>query len=321
MNSLKAIKPEIRPYASIVWQVSDHCNFRCSYCSEYNWGGKNRNKDFQKIEDPLRRIFSHYKKLGYQDFKLFFSGGEPTMWEPLLQVIEMAKSELPRVRLAVNTNLSREPSWWQKNYHHFDDVVASYHIENARPDRYLENYKFLCDKVNYLCARMMMHEERFDEVIAFSERFKSEIPNFKLEWVPLFKELSNTTAPWDYKNEAHRKFFESHTFETGGRQDIPSRSEASTGSVEIYETGETRPLNSNRLVIERKNFFAGWKCWIHESIFINAQGVLSFATCGQMKPVGNFYQNDFNLISEPILCQKEQCHCGTDIYITKERAK
>lgn len=316
-SELIKIVPAERPYVSIVWQVSDWCNFRCSYCNEYNWGGKHRNNDFESFKGALIEIFEHYKKLNYTDFKLFFSGGEPTYWEPLIDVMNLAKESLPNVKFAVNTNLSRDISWWEKNYHYFDDVVCSFHIEGARQDRYINNYAFLQDKINYLVARMMMHDQRFDEVLAFRDLFKSKIEKYKIEYVPLFKELSNKTEEWFYEDPEKRAFFETHTFERSDFPDPKPRSNANTTSKEIYADGTERPINSNRLVAERKNHFSGWTCWLHESIFINAQGDVSFATCGQTPLVGNIFKGNLKLMNSPVVCKKKQCHCGTDIFITK----
>jgi organic radical activating enzyme len=318
-SELLKIVPSVRPYVSIVWQVSDWCNFRCSYCSEYNWGGKNRNTDVTQIKKSLEKIFDHYKELQYQDFKLFFSGGEPTYWEPLVEIMDFAKEQLPRVKFAINTNLSRDLSWWEKHYHYFDDVVCSFHIEGARPNRYLENYAFLQDKMNYLVARMMMHDERFDEVLQFRDLFKKTITRYKLEYVPLFRELSNKTEEWHYEDPKKRAFFETNSFERSEFEEFKPRSLATTSTIEVYSNEESRGLNSNRLVAERKNHFAGWKCWIHESIFINSQGDVSFATCGQTPVAGNIFKDDLKLNSEPIICKKKQCHCGTDICITKAK--
>ncbi|MGZ6418014.1 MAG: radical SAM protein, partial [Pseudobdellovibrio sp.] len=206
-GELVKILPKERPYVSIAWQVSDVCNYRCSYCSEHNWGAKHKNLDVGMIKKNLKAIFEHYKRLGYADYKIFFSGGEPSFWEPLIEVVEFAKAELPRVKFAINTNLSRDLSWWQKNHTHFDDIVCSFHIEGAKPEKFIETYKFLQDKTNYLVARMMMHDQKFLEVLRFRDQFKREITNYKIEYVPLFRELSNRTEPWHYEDEMKRQFF------------------------------------------------------------------------------------------------------------------
>ena len=115
----------------------------------------------------LQRIVDKYLAVGYKNFKFFFSGGEPTAWKNFLPICEWIKETLPDSTIAVNTNLSRPLAWWEKTYHLFDDVVASFHVEYAKKDRYIENSLFLCDKLNYLSSKMLLHDERFWEVEEF----------------------------------------------------------------------------------------------------------------------------------------------------------
>ena len=139
------------PYLAVTWQVNNFCNYKCSYCNPGNYAGENRNEDNLELYiDNLKTIISRYKSAGYKNFKFFFSGGEPTVWKNFIPICEWLYKELPNATLAVNTNLSRSLAWWQQHYHLFDDVVASFHIEFAKKNRYEENSIFLCDKVNYL---------------------------------------------------------------------------------------------------------------------------------------------------------------------------
>ena len=49
-EELIAIKPMQKPYVNITWQVSDFCNYKCSYCNPGNWAGKNKKDDgFEEI--------------------------------------------------------------------------------------------------------------------------------------------------------------------------------------------------------------------------------------------------------------------------------
>lgn len=318
MSELQAIVPKSHDYISIVWQVSNFCNYRCSYCNEYNWSGTFKNNDVENHKKVLSAIFKHYQSLGYNNFKIFYSGGEPTFWKPLIEICDFVlASNLGGVKFAINTNLSHSLDWWQKHYHYFDDVVASFHIESAKPDHYLKNAQFLQDKVNYLACRMMMLEERFDEVITFADRLKSSMDNYVLEYVPLFEELSNTTRPYIYKDPKKMEFFKQNSFENKRTTNVPPRSVVDTSSVEVYADGRNEPLNSNRLVAERKNFFKGWKCWIGDSLFINAVGEITAGTCGVLPPIGNINRGTIDFSNSIITCPKEQCHCGTDIYIKK----
>ena len=72
-------------------------------------------------------------------------------------------------------HLFRKLNWWEKNYHLFDDVVASYHPEFADKDNFFKVAEFLQDKINYLCLRMMMLEDKFDDMINLGSEVKQRL--------------------------------------------------------------------------------------------------------------------------------------------------
>ena len=319
-DKLIEIRPKNRPYVSITWQVSDFCNYKCKYCNPGNWAGNNAKErvdtDYEQILENLNYLLGHYETRGYKGFKFYFSGGEPTVWPHLLPLIKWLKERVDDPQIGNNTNLSTSTTWWKKNYHLFHDVVASYHIDFANSERYMNNLIFLQDKVNYLCSRMMMQEDKFDEVILFGNKVKSTLQNYNIEWVPLFDEISVDTGPWKYSEPRMYEFFETHTFESQTLVKKPLGSKWACSSNEIYDSGRIIPLNGNRLVAERRNFFEGWQCNVDESLFINSAGIISAASCGQGPNLGNIYDS-VTTLSEPIICGKTQCTCGTDILISK----
>lgn len=321
MDKLIEIKPMYEPYVNITWQVNDFCNFKCKYCNPGNWAGLGEKhdtpEDFNAIINNMEKIISHYEQKGTKGYKFFFSGGEPTVWEHLIPLIEWLKKRIDDPHIAINTNLSRSTKWWQEHYHLFHDVVASFHIDFANKDRYLTNLEFLQDKVNYLCSRMMMQEDRFDEVVQFGEHVMATLKNYNLEWVPLFTTISTDVAPWDYSEPRMHEFFKTHTFESKTTIQKPSGSKWKCVSKEVYDSGNEMPLNGNRIVAERRNFFSGWLCNVDESLFINSAGTTTAASCGQGPSLGNIY-NNIQLLSNPVVCRKLQCTCGTDIIITKK---
>jgi organic radical activating enzyme len=310
-----------QPYVNITWQVNDFCNYKCKYCNPGNWAGlgpkHDEEVDFEKITTNMEKIISHFENKGTKGYKFFFSGGEPTVWIHLIPLINWLKNRIDDPHIAINTNLSRSAKWWQDHYHLFHDVVASFHIDFANQERYLTNLEFLQNKVNYLCSRMMMQEDKFDEVIEFGNRVKSTLKNYNLEWVPLFTTISTDVEPWDYSESRMHEFFKTHTFESQTLIDKPQGSKWRCASKEVYKSGLEIPLNGNRIVAERRNFFSGWKCYVDESLFINSRGQTSAASCGQGPSLGNIYE-EIELMSGPITCRKVQCTCGTDIIITKK---
>jgi organic radical activating enzyme len=319
MPELIKITPIAEKYMSLTWQVNNFCNFQCSYCNPGNWAGDSRNNgNLDVYIKNVRNIFQQYQDKGYEHFKIFYSGGEPTHWENFIPLTEYLKNELGNnLTVAVNTNLSRPLKYWEQHYHLFDDIVASFHIEFSKKDRYIENAKFLCDKVDYLCTKMLMHEEHFWEVVEFGQRVRDEVPNYNLEWTPLFDEMSVNAGPWKYNDPLKQKFLEEARFETVMRLPKPYRANSAI-SISHYDNGVVEATNSNKIIADRQNFFKGWKCYVDDSLFINPIGQISSASCGVGNQHGNILDDRLTFDVKPVICSKEHCHCGTDIIIPKE---
>lgn len=305
------------PYLAVTWQVNNFCNFRCSYCNSGNWSGTNRNDDnLDKYLNNLNEVITKYKDSGYKNFKFFFSGGEPSVWKNLIPICEWLKSEIPTVHLAINTNLSRSLRWWEENYIFFDDVVASFHVEFADKDRYKAISNFLCDKVNYLSNKMLMHDERFWEVVEFGESIKKSQPNYFLEWTPLFNEMSINAAPWKYSDPEKERWISEHNIESRFTRLRPSK-HSNCVSYSVWDNNRTESTNSNDIIVKGQNFFQGWKCKIGDSVFINPIGYVSLASCGQGESIGHILEDISGVGPRIITCNKNHCTCGTDIIIPK----
>ena len=303
-------------YLAFTWQVNNFCNFRCSYCNPGNWGGANRNDgNLDLYLNNLRTIIQRYQAIGYKQFKFFFSGGEPTAWKNFIPICEWLRSELS-CTIAVNTNLSRPKMWWEKNHHLFDDVVASFHVEGANKEKYEETSIYLCDKVNYLSTKMLMHDERFWEVVEFGEHLKTVMPNYVLEWTPLFDEMSVNAGPWQYTDPKKAEFINSHGLETKFTLPKPENTSRCI-SYSRYDDQKVIPTNSNTVIVEGENFFRNWKCSVGDAIFISPVGEVSLASCGQGGVVGDILMDIENIGPKEIICRKDHCHCGTDIIIPK----
>lgn len=305
------------PYLAVTWQVNNFCNYKCSYCNPGNWSGTDRNDDnLETYISNLKIIIDKYRAKNYKHFKFFFSGGEPTAWKNLIPICEFLRGELPDCTLAVNTNLSRPLAWWKKHHELFDDVVASFHVEFADKDKYKENSIFLCDKLNYLCTKMLMHEERFWEVVEYGEHLKTVMPNYFLEWTPLFDEMTINAGPWKYSDANKIKFLEEHNIESQFTIPKPYKN-SNVVSYSKFLDGDIQPTNSNDVIVKRQNYFKNWTCNVGDAIFINPIGRVSLASCGQGDNIGHILEDISKVGPKKIICKKDHCHCGTDIIIPK----
>ena len=241
-------------YLSLTWQVNNFCNYSCSYCNPGNWLGDFRNEgELQIYLDNLDNIIEKYQAEDYKHYKFFFSGGEPTAWKHFIPIVEYLKEKLPDATIAVNTNLSRPLAWWQKHVHLFDDIVASFHVEFADKNSYKEKNLFLCDKVNYLSTKLLLHDERFWEVVEYGEELKKAMPNYFIEWTPLYDEMTVNAGPWKYDDEDKEKFIETHSCEMEFTIPKPYK-ESKAVSWSQYADGTEEACNSNDVKLRKFNY-------------------------------------------------------------------
>ena len=316
MPTLNRIIPAKEKWLSIVWQVNDFCNFRCSYCNYGNWGGRYKHEDdIDKILTTLDYIIDLYQERGYKYFKLFLSGGEPTLWPGLVPTIELFREKVDEGScVGVNTNLSRGLKWWKEHYHLFDDIVASYHAEWTKDDKYFENYEWLCTRINYLCARVMMHKEKWDQCIAMTERLK-ECTNHIIDFVPVLDELRPTTEEYHYDEDWQIEFFKSNP-------DIKTQNfhifkKPNYAYAHMIVDGKEMPIESNMIMQNGWNFWRGWECNIQDSLHIYPDGRIRQASCGVGPLVGNIAGEFDSSNIKPVICPKHHCHCAADFNIAK----
>jgi hypothetical protein len=71
------------------------------------------------------------------------------------------------------------------------------------------------------------------------------------------------------------------------------------------------------LMVNQQTNFNGWTCYTPKFyLHINWTGDVWDSSCKQRKHVGNIY-DDFQVSTEPILCEQNFCWCFSDIRTTK----
>jgi hypothetical protein len=218
----------------------------------------------------------------------------------------------------VNTNLSRPTVWWERFYHHFDDVVASYHPEWVKHDTFMATAQYLSTRVNYLAVRMMMTEAHWDSQLSRADEIYAALPNVHLEYVPILAEMSATAAPYHYSDPHKVQWLRDHNLRIKHTADRPRNRVGGTGTMERWSDGTVQPVNSNRLTAQQLNFFQGWHCDIGSSINIAINGDITLASCGQSGVIGNINTDiDLGDLPTSMVCNTPHCACGTDICIPK----
>ena len=168
-----------------------------------------------------------------------------------------------------------------------------------------------------MSSKILLHDERFWECVAFGDHLKKVMPNYFIEWTPLYDELSANAGPWEYNDPKKTEFIEQHSIEQEETIENPYKRESGTASYTVREDGDEQVCTSNNVIVNRENFFTGWNCDIGDCVFISPVGEVSLASCGLSGVVGHILDDISKVGPKTITCTKFHCMCGTDIIIPK----
>ena len=130
--------------------------------------------------------------------------------------------------------------------------------------------------------------------------------------------MTINASPWNYVDPAKTEWLKNNTTEIQQNKRKPMKRTTLTVSYAKYDDNSSEVCNSNEIIVAGNNFFSGWECSVGDCLFINPVGEMSFASCGQGPHVGNILDEDVSRVGpKKIICEKEHCHCGTDIIIPK----
>ena len=76
-----------RPLFSVSWILGRFCNYNCSYCWPYARSDRIDYQTFETYKNTVDQIKSQARSNGFTQFHWSFSGGEPTAFKQLPDLI------------------------------------------------------------------------------------------------------------------------------------------------------------------------------------------------------------------------------------------
>ena len=154
----------------IEWEITQKCNYRCSYCSAYDILGKNE-ISWEKKKFILNEIFkSSYSVL------LYLLGGEPTISKDYFKILKYFENlnRNKNDKLFISTNFSQSKEFY-KNHKNYKNV---FHWLSLHPE-YLNNLNELFDKIKilqdkdifFIFAPMIKTDEKYIDLYYKLQRF------------------------------------------------------------------------------------------------------------------------------------------------------
>jgi hypothetical protein len=270
--------------------------------------------DYQSFEayiNAIDEIKTQARQNGFNEFHWSFSGGEPTAYKQLPDLVKhLDETESTYQSIHMTTNLSPGSKWWntwcantallQRR-----SITASFHDEFAKEQEFGDKCLQLQYELVHVTINQVMVPEKFDELYARMERFHNRGINVTL------KPQSNPTASDivdGYTNDMI------HKMQTG----FPQRAIGE----EVYQVALYDQTGQEYLFDQAERFnafdfnkFRGWSCNSgYQSVIIRGNEVKRAYSCKE-EPLGLI--ENFTLFSSPKICITDRCISSADSKIPK----
>ena len=301
-----------RPLFSTSWILGRFCNYKCSYCWPYARSDQLDYQPYEVYTNTIDQIKKQARANGFTEFHWSFSGGEPTAYKHLPNLVKhLDELESSYQSIHMTTNLSPGSKWWNtwcKNTEMLQrrSITASFHDEFAKEQEFGDKCLQLMYELVHVTVNQVMVPEKFYELYARMERLYNRGINVTL------KPQSDITASNIVSGYTEDMI---HKMRTGFPQQLDGEE---TYQIALYEADGTEHLfdQAERFNAFDFNSFTNWSCNAgYQSVIIRGSEVKRSYSCHDT-PLGNLLTG-FDLFKEPQKCITPRCVSSADSKIPK----
>lgn len=300
-----------RPLFSVSWILGRFCNYNCSYCWPY---ARSNIQDYQEL-DVYKRTVNQIKEQaranGFTEFHWSFSGGEPTAYKHLLELIAYLDDgpTTPYQSVHMTTNLSPGSKWWSSWCRSTEmlqrrSITASFHDEFAREQEFGDKCLQLMYERVHVTVNQVMVPDKFYELYDRMDRLHQRGINVTL------KPQSDPTASYVVSGYTDDMMT---LMQTG----FPQQSNGEdVYQIALYDNSKEYLFDqAERFNSYGFNKFQGWTCNSgYQSVIIRGNEVKRSYSCHD-QPLGTL--EHFELFKEPQRCITPSCVSSADSKIPK----
>jgi len=303
-----------RPLFSVSWILGRFCNYSCSYCWPYARSDKMDYQPFEVYTNAIDEIKRQARQNGFNEFHWSFSGGEPTAYKQLLDLVKhLDELESSYQSIHMTTNLSPGSKWWKSWCDatcllQRRSITASFHAEHAKEQEFGDKCLQLMNEAVLVTINQVMVPEKFWETYERLERFHKRGINVTL------KPQSDPTASFVVSGYTDEMM---SLMQTG----FPQRSNGEdVYQIALYDADNNEYLfdQAERFNAFGFNKFQGWSCNSgYQSVIIRSNEVKRSYSCHD-QPLGTLSEG-FKLFDSPTDCITPSCVSSADSKIPKCR--
>lgn len=300
------------PLFSVSWILGRFCNYKCSYCWPYANSSTPDHQSLDIYKHAIDQIKIQARQNKFTDFHWSFSGGEPTSYKHLLELIKHLEDGItPYQSIHMTTNLSPSKKWWSKWNEATEllqrrSITASYHSEFADEKEFTDKCLHIMAENVYLTINQVMVPTNFYQLYERCQRFADKGINVTLK--PQSNESANAIVD-GYTDEMIDIMQNGFPQQVNNQNVYQIRLHDSDNIA--YEFDQAERFNAFGF-----NQFTNWTCNSgYQSVIIRGNEVKRGYSCSDFR-LGTL-DKGFSLFGNAMPCITQRCVSSADSKIPK----
>ncbi len=302
----------------VEWQLSNVCNYACSYCIDLNHNGSASFPALRDIFSVCERLQQHAAQ-SQRELWLQLNGGEISLFSDFLPLLEQLKQS--RIACSFMSNGSRSLQFWRRvaELGSVNQVIFSYHLGFTEFEHFIRVVNLFEVTPTNVAVNIVAHPERFDDSIAAQDAIVERCHS-AVHLKPMIDYSSPFDHPFDYPEAQAQVLGDRATRTRPAPIRVPKHPTLDRIMVQEFASGERRVVAYPSLLIsDGQNSFTGWQCDIGTDILtIVADGSVYRGICHEGGRLGSIWQHEtLRLPVGSLRCSKASCNCLLDLSAEK----